>query len=762
MIEIFAGSAILCSTAKQMGLIQSFGVDKFKTKKARANVIQIDLLDDEQFELLLQWIADPLVCWIHLAPVCGTASKAREIPAGPFAPRPLRSSDFPEGFETLSGIDALRVEAANALYSRACEIFRRGSELGKILTLENPSNSYFWITKWWLRVQAELDVFASDFQVCMYGGPRPKWTKLAANFESIQSLNISCDNSHTHAAWGKTFNSEGKQVWATSTEAQYPRKMCVALTTCVLQLLQDLGVDMPPSTLTDAEAALSSQMYRVATHLQPSRKKLPPFVPEYSSFLTVFVTTLSEVPCSLLQKLPEDWHFEDRFIPKASRLLRFKAIQNKGETGDGFEVVFGLPWCFSEFLAKAISIGHPVQAIRCLPRDLAEVVDIHKTWKYKDISSHRMAWCKKWLKRATQLDQEEKLDLQKRDAHVQLTTSRKRLLLFEEVLHDIDYEDLQVVDILRVGATLVGDIPSIPVFEDCYKPCMSTVAQLEESSNKRNEAILRMTKSSGDLLVDKTVMDETLLEVEKGWADGPYDVSSIPPGAVISHRFPLCQQSKTRMIDDYTVSGINDTAAVHSKVDLHMVDTFCSVVKSLLSLDDGVRPSHLLAKTYDLKSAYRQVPIRSEHLKYSFFSVFDPQLKQPLVYRLKTLPFGAVHSVYCFLRLAKAIHAIATRALFLITTNFYDDFILAAPDELKDSSRHSMEMIFLLLGWEYAKDGKKCTEFGSLCNALGVCFDLSLSSERKMRVSNTDSRRESLLEQLAAAIGAGSLSKHDP
>lgn len=184
------------------------------------------------------------------------------------------------------------------------------------------------------------------------------------------------------------------------------------------------------------------------------------------------------------------------------------------------------------------------------------------------------------------------------------------------------------MDILRIGATLVGDIPSIPVFEDCYKPCMSTVAQLEESSNKRNEAILCMTKSSGDPLVDKTVMDETLLEVEKGWADGPYDLKSIPPGAVISHRFPLPQQSKVRTIEDYTVSGVNDTAAVHSKVDLHMVDTFCSVVKSLLSLDVGVRPPLLLAKTYDLKSAYRQVPIRSERLKYSFFSVFDLQLKR--------------------------------------------------------------------------------------------------------------------------------------
>ena len=70
-------------------------------------------------------------------------------------------------------------------------------------------------------------------------------------------------------------------------------------------------------------------------------------------------------------------------------------------------------------------------------------------------------------------------------------------------------------------------------------------------------------------------------------------------------------------------------------------------------------------------------------------------------------------------------------------------------------------MIFLLLGWDYAKHAKKRAEFGDLCNALGVCFDLTLSSEKKMRVLNTESRRQSLLEQLAVAINRGSPSRHD-
>lgn len=69
------------------------------------------------------------------------------------------------------------------------------------------------------------------------------------------------------------------------------------------------------------------------------------------------------------------------------------------------------------------------------------------------------------------------------------------------------------------------------------------------------------------------------------------------------------------------------------------------------------------------------------------------------VYRLKTLPFGATHSVYCFLRLARMICAIATQGLYLLCTSFYDDFTLASKPTLCDSSRCGMELVFLLAGW---------------------------------------------------------------
>ena len=57
-------------------------------------------------------------------------------------------------------------------------------------------------------------------------------------------------------------------------------------------------------------------------------------------------------------------------------------------------------------------------------------------------------------------------------------------------------------------------------------------------------------------------------------------LNQLERGATISRRFPLSQGEKTRMIDDYSVSGVNDSCTIHSKLDLHMVDTFVAVIKS--------------------------------------------------------------------------------------------------------------------------------------------------------------------------------------
>ena len=50
-----------------------------------------------------------------------------------------------------------------------------------------------------------------------------------------------------------------------------------------------------------------------------------------------------------------------------------------------------------------------------------------------------------------------------------------------------------------------------------------------------------------------------------------------------------------------------------------------------------------------------------------------------------------VYIVYSFLRLSRSLYTFAARALFLLTTNFYDDYILASRPGSVDSARNSMD-----------------------------------------------------------------------
>jgi hypothetical protein len=55
---------------------------------------------------------------VFVAPPCGTASAARNIDIpGEDPPKPLRSFEQPDGISGLSGLDLVRVSAANVLYS---------------------------------------------------------------------------------------------------------------------------------------------------------------------------------------------------------------------------------------------------------------------------------------------------------------------------------------------------------------------------------------------------------------------------------------------------------------------------------------------------------------------------------------------------------------------------------------------------------------------------------------------------------------------
>lgn len=770
MIEVFSGTATLCSVAKQYGLDGSLALDKTKKRGAKATIFVFDILDPKDKELLYHWLESDVLAWVHIAPVCGTCSRARQIRNG--GPRPLRSDTFPMGLPDLTPDERHRVNLANAMYVESCALFQFCALRGILVAMENPTNSLFWLTEPFVNLQQSIDLFHSDTQMCMMGGSRPKWTRLVANFNAIDELNVACDNSHQHQPWGKAKDAQGQEVYATSLEAEYPRRFCIALVQCILRQLQRQGLTLLPNSLFDVKdnKIFEMQTARIAAFNQPRKNKLPPLMPESSSIGVFYIAHASDIPLALHSKSTK---LLDAFtktgelatIPLHARFLRRTAttspfsIRGGLQQGDAcFEVAFGLPWSYNNFITRAAELGHPANFCKQVPEDIQEAINFQVNHSFEEVSQQRLDWCKRWLRRAAELDIAEREAAA--DRHP--ATAKKRLKLTREILESLNYEDVDVLQLLEKGSTLAGEIDSSCMFQPSFKPCITTVQQLESHAEMRNKLVMRMTKSSGDKALDEAVLKETQNEVACGWADGPWSLEELEYGATISRRFPLQQGSKIRMIDDYSVSGVNDSCTIHTKLDLHVVDTFIAAVRSYF---DGMKASgrdmSLVAKTYDLKSAYRQVPIRADHLKFGYFCIYNCETDQVEVYRSRTLPFGATHSVFSFLRLARMIHCIVCRGAGLITTNFYDDFILASNECLKESSKNCMELIFLFTGWDFATEGKKATTFAQVCCALGVAFNLNRSCHGVLEICNTEARVADLIQQIQSFLELGTMSRHE-
>ena len=137
---MFAGSAALSAAARRRGL-GAVAVDWKGNAHARdvqGDVLNIDLREAAGQEFVLRLIGADTVRWVHFAPPCGTASRARELPVGP---PPLRDARRPWGLPGLVGADAARVQAANALYAFTVRAATACAQQGKFYTIENPDRS---------------------------------------------------------------------------------------------------------------------------------------------------------------------------------------------------------------------------------------------------------------------------------------------------------------------------------------------------------------------------------------------------------------------------------------------------------------------------------------------------------------------------------------------------------------------------------------------------------------------------------------------
>ena len=175
--------------------------------------------------------------YVHFAPPCGTASRARFIKRRfRYNPPILRSDEFPNGLPDLRPDLRARVAAANKLYDVTQKLCRTCHEQGVFFSIENPGRSFFWDTDSIRAFLAEVPHFRTYFHHCQYGSSRRKLTLLVHNIPTFEELQAMCDNQHTHEPWGQTATG-----WATAEETAYPWELCRAIATKFALFLQQMG-----------------------------------------------------------------------------------------------------------------------------------------------------------------------------------------------------------------------------------------------------------------------------------------------------------------------------------------------------------------------------------------------------------------------------------------------------------------------------------------------------------------------------------------
>ena len=313
--------------------------------------------------------------------------------------------------------------------------------------------------------------------------------------------------------------------------------------------------------------------------------------------------------------------------------------------------VFGVQWGSQQFLEKACAVNHPLDPVLALPSVLAETIEKHAQKKAHETARERAEFFLHWNARAADLQKEEEALRSKMDPEVERAVRGKKILLFEEMLKYYGYPDVEVVSELRDGWPLTGDVPQTSMLPFKFTPALLTCEALRVQSSLRRSQILAEAKGSGDNEVDMEVWQQTMDEVSKGWLRGPIPFDEVPEGAPISRQFGLRQKHRVGLIDDFSESSVNGTVSVYEPPVLHTVDVACSAIMHWFSCSKaaGCDPK-LLARFFDLSSAYRQVGLDRSGRDVAYIRVYNPEKRCWCIFQALVLPFGAIKSVHSFLR----------------------------------------------------------------------------------------------------------------
>ena len=476
VVEIFAGTARLSKTAREAGF-QVLPVDKSSARATQIFVASYDVTIPEQLEALIELLETEAqrILAVHLAPACGTASRAREKKLASFAkrgfkiPGPLRSAEKPLGLDGLQGLDKIRTESANLVYSATAVLVRKCLELNILCSLENPANSLFWFFP---DISELLDLgFKVDFHNCMHGGNRNKLTTWWSTKNVFSELAVLCDAGHTHAKWNPT--PVGSSLsFPTAEEAAYPFLLCKRLVAILLQHARELGAANP----TDMEQQLPSGLvtsHRWVIDMLPKGKQVKPLVSEFQSYKNFIIDVASDPEQSQAFKT----------LPKGARIVHRQLQWGKIRVDDGVHtwvtnnkshvieaqspllektqlgktvqaelIAVGIPRDPWDFLTRAVEAGHPRSLAVHLNDGVQSMLRENFSEEPYKVVKERVRFLKTWTARCKDLEQAESDLHNSLEPHLRNVLEGKRLLLFKEILTSLQYPDSELVDTICQGS----------------------------------------------------------------------------------------------------------------------------------------------------------------------------------------------------------------------------------------------------------------------------------------------------------------------
>ncbi|CAE7811218.1 unnamed protein product [Symbiodinium sp. CCMP2592] len=403
-------------------------------------------------------------------------------------------------------------------------------------------------------------------------------------------------------------------------------------------------------------------------------------------------------------------------------------------------VEVGVPCEPEAFMQSAASFRHPSECDVELPADLEETLSAVSRMSCAELARRRCRFLHSILQRSHELSQREASLHSGLAPHAKAVLRGKRLLLLEELLSSLGHEDTRLVSDICSGFKLTGWLAPSGVMEPKITAPSESAANLWRQRFDLNAKAWSQTTSTASPELDRSLWDTTVKDASSGWAMLLPPSAGPPADVLLSRRFAVVQGDKVRGVDDFSFNGLNDTLGTCEKVTTMSTAHTVALGLRLLRIAKA-RGMRLLGRCFDLKSAYRQLPIHLDDLPYAAVTVWSPADHAVRVLQMFALPFGAGGSVPGFVRVSLALWRILCRLALVPATMFFDDYTCIVLESDAVNAEASVHMLFRILGWRLALEGDKAVSFAQAFQSLGVVFLLTPGVDCSLSVSNTEARK---------------------